>query len=104
VRRISEDVTLSRIGLLRAVSCFAGVDSMKCCGAGTALLCFATEHGIFLAADDLVYAEQEGHAIPLHRDFRKVGAINNTLIGTAGLLIHTDIGYDVNRWIRRTIQ
>lgn len=66
---------------------------------GTSLICFATEHGIFLAADDLVYAEQEGQAIPFHRDFHKVGAINNTLIGTAGLLIHTDIGYDVNRWI-----
>jgi len=66
---------------------------------GTSLICLATEEGVFLAADDLVYAEHEGQAIPLQRDFRKVGAINTTLIGTAGLMIDTDIKYDVNDWI-----
>jgi hypothetical protein len=63
---------------------------------GTSVTCLATEDGVFLAADDLVYAEREGQAIPLQRDFRKVGAINITLIGTAGLMIHHDIKYDVN--------
>jgi hypothetical protein len=63
---------------------------------GTSLICLATEDGVFLAADDLVYAEREGQAIPLQRDFRKVGAINTTLIGTAGLMVHHDIKYDFN--------
>jgi hypothetical protein len=65
---------------------------------GTSLICLATEDGILLAADDLVYAEHEGQALPLQRDFRKVGAINSTLIGTAGLMIHADINYDLNEW------
>lgn len=46
---------------------------------GTSLICLATEDGVFLAADDLVYAERDGQAIPLQRDFRKVGEINTTL-------------------------
>jgi len=66
---------------------------------GTSLICLATEDGVFLAADDLVYAERNGQAVPLQRDFRKVGAINTTLIGTAGLMIHHNINYDVNDWI-----
>ena len=62
---------------------------------GTSLLCVATDDGIFLAADDLVYAEQEGIAVPRGYDFRKVGATDKVLIGTAGLMemVHGDFNY-----------
>lgn len=69
------------------------------CGTGTSLVCLATEDGLFLAADDLVYTEHDGQAMPLEQDYRKVGAINNILIGTAGLMIHREIGYVLNDWI-----
>jgi hypothetical protein len=41
---------------------------------GTSLICLAVEDGIFLAADDLVYSERDGQAVPLERDFGKVGS------------------------------
>ncbi len=62
---------------------------------GTSLFCVATDDGIFLAADDLVYSEQDGMAVPLGHDFRKVGATDKVLIGTAGLMemVHGDFKY-----------
>jgi hypothetical protein len=62
---------------------------------GTSLLCMATDDGTILAADDLVYAEQNGMAVPRGHDFRKVGATDKILIGTAGLMemVHDNFEY-----------
>jgi hypothetical protein len=67
---------------------------------GTTLICLATEDGVFLAADDLMYVEREGQAVPHQRDFRKVGATDNVLIGTAGLMVmvHPAFKYLVTDW------
>jgi hypothetical protein len=70
---------------------------------GTILVCFATRDGVFLAADDLVYVEQEGQPIPAGNNFRKVCVMDNILIGTAGLMLHADIKYDVHNWINDLI-
>lgn len=54
---------------------------------------------MFLAADDLVYIERDGQVIPARNNFRKVCAMDKIMIGTAGLMVHTDIKYDVQDWI-----
>jgi hypothetical protein len=69
-------------------------------GSGTSLVCVATDDGVFLAADDLVYVERDGEALPLSTNFRKVCGTERILIGTAGLMVHTDIKYDVQVWVR----
>jgi hypothetical protein len=71
---------------------------------GTSLICVAAEDGTFLAADDLVYTEADGQVMPLRRDFRKVGATERVLIGTAGLMIYSDVAYDVNSWFTELIE
>jgi hypothetical protein len=69
-------------------------------GSGTSLICVAIDDGVFLAADDLVYVERDGQALPLSTNFRKVCGTERILIGTAGLMVHTDIKYDVQVWVR----
>jgi hypothetical protein len=66
---------------------------------GTTLICVASNDGVFLAADDLVCGEQERQAVPTSNNFLKVCVMDNILIGTAGLMGHTAIKYDVQEWI-----
>lgn len=71
---------------------------------GTTLICVATHDGIFLAADDLVHVEQDGQAIPTGKSFRKVGSVENILIGTSGLMICGAINYDVQDWLPELLE
>jgi hypothetical protein len=53
---------------------------------GTTLILFAVGEGVVMAADDLIYALLDGKPIPAERNVRKVFAMGNILIGTAGIM------------------
>jgi hypothetical protein len=54
---------------------------------GTSLITLATDAGVVMVADDLVYYAQSSVAIPAERNVRKVFAMgNNILIGTAEIM------------------
>lgn len=53
---------------------------------GTALIMLAISEGVVMAADDLVYRLDAGTPVPAETNVRKVFAMGNILIGTAGVL------------------
>jgi hypothetical protein len=72
---------------------------------GTTLIVIATEDGILMAADDLVYVERGGEAIPALDQVQKVVAMGeNILIGTCGMAWHRSIEYKFEDWIVEFIE
>jgi 20S proteasome alpha/beta subunit len=72
---------------------------------GTTLIAATTADGIVMAADDLMYAEQSGQAIPLKNGFHKVFvADKNILIGSAALMLDQTIEYQFEDWITEFIE
>jgi hypothetical protein len=67
---------------------------------GTSLITLATAEGIVVAADDLMYVEKEGKAIPIELRMRKVFTVeSNLLIGSAGTVKNKSIEYHLENWI-----
>jgi hypothetical protein len=66
---------------------------------GTTLYVACTEDGIVMAADDLMYEEQRGEAVPLANEVFKVVAFDKVLIGTAGVMLYSTIKYEFQDWI-----
>jgi 20S proteasome alpha/beta subunit len=67
---------------------------------GTTLIAVAIPDGIVMAADDLMYSEQGGEPSPLRNGVHKVFAVGqNILIGSAGLLSHSGIEYQIENWM-----
>jgi hypothetical protein len=72
---------------------------------GTTLITVATEDGIVMAADDLVYAKQGGQTVPALKGIQKVFIVDsNVLIGSCGLMMHRPIKYDFKDWLSEFIQ
>lgn len=57
-----------------------------------------------MAADDLIYSEKDGQAIPLERNARKVWPMGNVIIGTAGIMLFRPIEYKFEGWITEFIE
>jgi hypothetical protein len=74
-------------------------------GRGTTLIAVATDDGIVMAADDLVYVEKGGEVIPSFHGVQKVFvAAENILIGSAGMMANSQIEYKFDDWISRFIE
>lgn len=72
---------------------------------GTTLISLATDDGILMAADRLVYAVVDGQAVPRHQGFPKVFATgSNILIGSAGMMIIPEVRYHIQDWIAEFVQ
>ena len=71
---------------------------------GTTLITRPTEDGIVMAADDLAYAEQGGQAIPCRNRVQKVFAVDNILIGSAGVVFHKQCEYELENWVADFIE
>ena len=72
---------------------------------GTSLITAVTDHGIVMAADDLVYSEKDGQAIPGPQRLQKVFVFaQNILIGTAGVGVFPEGEYEADNWIIEFIQ
>ncbi len=71
---------------------------------GTTLIVLATDDGLLIAADDIMYREQEGQAIPVKQNVRKVWAMGNIMIGSSGILFCPEIEYEFENWIANFIE
>ncbi len=71
---------------------------------GTTLYTISTPDGILMAADDLMYSEQDGKTVPLANGVSKVFVMDNVLIGSAGILLWEPLEYKLQGWIADFIE
>jgi hypothetical protein len=71
---------------------------------GTTLFTLSTTDGIVMAADDLMYTEQDSQVIPMATGISKVFAFDTVLIGGAGIILCEPLKYALQDWISDFIQ
>ena len=71
---------------------------------GTTLFTLSTPDGIVMAADDLIYTEENGKPIPKQTGVVKVVVCDKVLIGSSGIMFCPPVEYEFKNWIADFIE